>query len=100
MNTKPVGVLAVLQMWIDGIRRDFADKCSDTGLDYGDLDAAASLESARAAIAELIAADEEYDAAESEYDNDSDWADFESRERLDRASTRRDAALARVKGEA
>ena len=71
MNTKPVDVVA----WLDSL----AENSEDYLLKW-------RAEEASAAIAELIAADEEYDA------------DFATGH-MERASARRAAALARVKGE-
>lgn len=89
MNTKPVDVLAVL------------DKVSGKLDFFGYADLENHLESARAAIAELIAAIDEWGASrEAQIRAVGTDGYVVARNRYEAAVDRFDAALARVKGEA
>lgn len=97
----PVDVLAVMDAEIRDLP-GMAMSIEFAGAKYGwkcDVkEAIRRLSEARAAVAELIAADTEYDAAHSAWVS-GPYVTHAQYERLQAAKVRRAAALARVKGE-
>lgn len=88
MNADKIDVLAVMLQSADALKYAGARRA---GID--------SVLEARAAVAELIAADEEYDKASDAFDAAINTeASTECWNRLTRAKKRRAAALARVQG--